>query len=518
MTKQDLKQKDIYWADQVASRLIKKGKKKYVITSGTSPSGIIHFGKLREVITTDFVYRALKRKGVDVEFIHSYDDFDRFRKVPAGIPETYKEHIGKPLTDVPDPLGCHKNYAEHYESLFMKELELIGISPKPIFQSKEYRLCRYKDGIKLALQNRDKIIKILDKYKTSSVPEDWWPVVVYCSKCGKDSTKILEYDGKYTIKYSCKCGNEEKVDFSKKGLVKLVWRVDWPMRWWYYKIDFEPGGKDHFSAGSSYDTGKEIVKEVYNYTPPDYVIYNQVKLKGQGVKMSSSLGNVVTISDLLNIYYPEILRFLYAGVKPNKEFDLPLGEDVIKTYEDFYKVERIYFGEEKLGNKKKEEHWRRVYEMSMPFELPKRLPIQPSFRKAVNLSQIYRNDKDVIANFGLEIRDDWDKYRIETIIRNARNWVNKYAPERYKFELKEEKHFEPTKEEQKAIKLMLIQIEDNVISTEELYEVAKLSGMGKDFFKLMYKILLGKDYGPKLINLIEMIGIDKFRAILKEYV
>ena len=75
---------DIHWADTTASRVIKEqgDKRKYVCASGITPSGHIHIGNFREVITTDLIVRALESRGKDVRFIYSWDDYDRLRKIP----------------------------------------------------------------------------------------------------------------------------------------------------------------------------------------------------------------------------------------------------------------------------------------------------------------------------------------------------------------------------------------------------------------------------------------------------
>jgi lysyl-tRNA synthetase class 1 len=86
------------------------------VASGASPSGPIHLGNLREFLTPHFVAEELRRRGVRTRHLHSWDDFDRFRKVGAGVPPEWAEHIGKPLTAVPDPFGCHDNWAEHFKA------------------------------------------------------------------------------------------------------------------------------------------------------------------------------------------------------------------------------------------------------------------------------------------------------------------------------------------------------------------------------------------------------------------
>jgi lysyl-tRNA synthetase class 1 len=107
--------KKFFWADAIADRIIKeqKGKRQFVCASGITPSGTIHIGNFREVITTDLVVRALKDKGKKVRFIYSWDDFDRFRKVPKNVPKDYEKYIGIPVSDVPSPFG-KGSYAEYF--------------------------------------------------------------------------------------------------------------------------------------------------------------------------------------------------------------------------------------------------------------------------------------------------------------------------------------------------------------------------------------------------------------------
>ena len=337
-----------FWADKIADDLIKKnkGKKEFVCASGITPSGTVHIGNFREVITTDLVVRALKEKGKKVKFIYSWDDYDRFRKVPENIPEEkkkeYEKYLGLPVSDIPSPFGDKKSYARHFEDEFEKSLKKVGIKPNFIRQNEMYKKCKYSHLIKKALDERKEIIKILDKYRKEPLEEDWMPIEVYCEKCHRDNTKIQDVDG-YEIEYSCDCGHWAKFDFRKKGNVKMKWRVDWPARWSYEKVDFEPGGNDHSVEGGSYTTGKEIVKKIYDYDAPMYVMYDFVSVKGQGGKISSSKGNALTLDEVEEVYEPEILRYIFVGTRPNKGFEISFDNDVIKIYEDYDELERKYY-------------------------------------------------------------------------------------------------------------------------------------------------------------------------------
>ena len=130
--------------------------------------------------------------------------------------------------------------------------------------------------------------------------------------------------------------NQKKtIDLTLSGAVKLLWRIDWPMRWSYERVDFEPAGKDHHSAGGSFDTAEPISRIVYDNEPPITFSYGDVGIKGGTGRISSSSGNVITIEEVLSVYQPEVVRFLYTGTKPNAEFDVSFDLDVIKIYEDY---------------------------------------------------------------------------------------------------------------------------------------------------------------------------------------
>src|SRR3989344_7564893 len=197
-----------HWADEAADRVIqeKSDKEKYVCASGITPSGTVHIGNFREIITTDFVVKALERKGKKVRFIYSLDDFDRFRKVPENIPKKFETYIGMALCDVPEPFSCHKNYALHFEGELEKSIKDLGFKIEFIRQGVKYKKCDYSDDIKKVLNNKEKIRKILDRHRTEPLDKSWIPLFVFCEKCKKDSTKILSYDGEYGIEYQCNCG------------------------------------------------------------------------------------------------------------------------------------------------------------------------------------------------------------------------------------------------------------------------------------------------------------------------
>jgi len=237
---------------------------KYTCASGITPSGVIHIGNVREYITVDIVKRAFKYSNLKVRHIHSWDDNDVFRKVPKNMPqpEMLEKHLRMCIVDVPDPYGVCECYAMRHIKDLEESVKKIGINPEFLYQSKKYRNCEYANDINYALKNNDKIKEILNRYKSEDVDENWLPISIFCAKCKRDTIDVLRYTKDYHVYYECKCGQKEEIDFRKVGIVKLKWRIDWPMRWAYEKVNFEPGGRDHSSAGGSYDTGKDISREV----------------------------------------------------------------------------------------------------------------------------------------------------------------------------------------------------------------------------------------------------------------
>ena len=431
-----------HWADQQAAKIIKeKGDlDSYTCASGITPSGTVHIGNFREIITVDLVVRAMRDRGKNVRFIYSWDDYDVFRKVPGNMPkpEELEKYLRYPITSVPDTFGRDENYARHHEVDIEKQLPRVGIHPEFLYQSERYRANRYAEGMKNALQNRELIKECLNHYRDDDhkmKPEDiYWPTAIFCGKCNKDTTEITGYDGEYGVSYKCECGCEETVDIRKFGGIKLGWRVDWPMRWAQEKVCFEPGGKDHISPGGSYDTAKLVSKKIYNWDAPVTMKYDFVKLKGVPGKMSSSKGKVISLVDALEVYQPEVLRYIFAQNKVDHEFSISFDLDVVTVYEAYDKTERLVWGLEEPKEKdpaKKESillREKRIYELSqIEPGMPKVQPYQVPFRLLTTLLQTYDGDVDaVIASLG-DVKPEQEEC-LRRRCACAWYWVNESAP------------------------------------------------------------------------------------------
>lgn len=515
----------VHWADMTADRIIKQlgDKQSYTVASGITPSGTVHFGNFREVITVDFVAKALRRRGKDVRFIFSWDDYDTFRKIPKNMPnqEELEKYMFQPIVDTPDPYGKNSSYAALHENNFEAQLNKVGIVVEPLYQAKKYRAGEYKEGIKKAIDATPKIKEILNQFRKEPLADNWLPVSVYCESCNTDNQiEDKTWDGE-NLSYSCKaCGHQGKENYQTTSRLKLPWRIDWPMRWAQEKVDFEPGGKDHSSQGGSYSTAKDIVK-IFDWKAPIYLQYDFVSIKGGGGKMSSSSGDVVTVNDVLNVYEPEMVRWIFASYKSNVDFAVSFDLDVIKTYEDFDRQERLAYGVEP-GNDKKVAMAERVYELSQIQEKPAVMPFQPSFRHLTNVLQIHDGSIEAARDYYKgEIKNARDERRFNERSACALYWLKTYAPEDFKFSInKEAPKVELGDKERAYIKDAASALSETYASDtelhEKLYEIMhshELKPM--DVFPVCYNILISKPKGPKLAGFMMTIGLEKVKSLFE---
>jgi lysyl-tRNA synthetase class 1 len=503
------------WADVTAEKVIqeKGDKDSYVVAAGISPSGHIHIGNFREIITSAQVAKALRSRGKKVRFIYSWDDFDAFRKVPKDFPEDFKQYLGMPLCKVPDPHGCHKSYSEHFEKELENVIGQFDWGLEFIYQGNMYQDCKYAEHIKEVLNNKEKITEVLNKHRKEPLAKEWLPIEVFCEKCWKNTTNILEYDGEYELHYECKCNHSNKFDFRKIGNVALLWRVDWPMRWNYEQVDFEPGGKDHSAAGGSYDTAKKIAPALWNFEAPTYRAYEWIAMKG-GKQFTSSGGVVTLPEDVMKIYEPDVATYLFAGTQPNKTIEISFDLDTLKIYEDFDKCEKIYFNKEEVTEKESKKQ-KRIYELSCK-TLPKEFGEQITFRHLTTLVQIHEGDIEK-ATKGI------NSSRIKTRAQCALNWLESYAPEDFKFAVHTKITKEINEHLDESIKPALkelVEILKNKHTPEslfnEFYELCQKHKIkNSDFFKGAYLAIIGKQKGPRLANFIVTLGQERVAKLLE---
>lgn len=514
------------WALEVAKKLIEKYPKRdeYVIASGVSPSGFIHIGNFREIVTTFFVGKELENLGKNVRFILSFDDFDRFRKVPIGMPESYEKYIGMPYTSIPSPFDENKTYAKEMEDIFIEELHRLDIRPEIISQTEQYKSGRYNEKIKLAMERRKEIFDILSKYKTQEFTEEdrenYYPINLYCEDCNKDSTEILNYnDETGDIEYKCACGCNHVQNIDSAN-VKLQWKIDWPMRWQQEGVVFEPGGRDHSSENGSFTVSKEISKQIFGYDAPSYVAYDFIGIKGTNGKMASSTGNVLTLTDLLSVYDKNIILWFYAKNKPSHQFNIALDEDVIRFYTEYDRMVKAYF-EGKLDDKNAS-----IISLT---GVNSNYTSNPNFGYIANFLPMVSYKEDELAKLLSKDGIDCNTLHFKNRLLRATNWLSEYNNSKIKVldEFNQDYYETLSDIEKDWVKNTLVVLQNKYDTTQDLqadlYAIVKdeedspkeLKNKQRRYFQIIYNLILGEDNGPKMGLLLSAMDYDVVESKLQ---
>ncbi|MEV0630591.1 lysine--tRNA ligase [Nonomuraea wenchangensis] len=531
------------FADEVISEAERRGTGKPIVcASGLSPSGPIHLGNLREIMTPHLVADELRRRGVPCDHLLSWDDYDRFRRVPAGIDPSWAEHIGKPLTAVPAPPGSpHPNWAEHFKAPMIEAMAALGVQCRMISQTEQYTSGAYRERILLAMRERAAIDAVLSRHRTKQAeqPEEpgeperageYFPYRPYCELCGRDLTTVTAYDDETTeLAYTCECGFGETVRLAEHDQGKLVWKVDWPMRWAYEGVLFEPSGVDHHSPGSAWTVGGRIVGEVFGGERPIGPMYAFVGITGMA-KMSSSKGDVPTPSDALEIMEAPVLRWLYARRKPAQSFKIAFDQEIHRLYDEWDALGR------KVAAGQGQPAELAAYERAVttadgplpatPHPVPYRTLASIADITTGHAEQTLRILRDLDGVTGLDAAGP----RLD----RAQRWVELHLPADQRTRVREE----PDEglldslgpDERESLRLLADGLDDWSLDglTTLVYGVPKLqAGLPADapatpelkaaqraFFALLYRLLVGRDTGPRLPTLLLAVGADRVRKLV----
>ncbi|MET9118927.1 lysine--tRNA ligase [Streptomyces longwoodensis] len=568
------------WVSRFADEVIEASERRapgkpVVVASGLSPSGPIHLGNLREVMTPHLVADEVRRRGYQVRHLISWDDYDRYRKVPAGVPgvdETWSEHIGKPLTSVPAPQGSpHPNWAEHFKAAMAASLTELGVEYDGISQTAQYTSGVYREQILHAMKHRADIDAVLAQYRTkpktgpkqsqkpldeaeleaaegsgaaaeddgSSGSAGYFPYKPYCGNCEKDLTTVTSYDDDTTeLTYTCSaCGFSETVRLAEFNRGKLVWKVDWPMRWAYEGVVFEPSGVDHSSPGSSFQVGGQIVG-IFGGEQPIGPMYAFVGISGMA-KMSSSRGGVPTPADALQIMEPQLLRWLYARRRPNQSFKIAFDQEIQRLYDEWDKLDaKVVDGTALPADAAA--HSRAV--RTAAGELP-RTPRPLPYRTLASVADITAGHADQALRILSELDPDQPLGSLDEArprYDKAEAWINTHVPADQRTIVREEPDTELLKSlddrGRESVRLLLDGLADHWSLdglTHLVYGVPKVqAGFSADatpkelpaeiktaqraFFALLYHLLVGRDTGPRLPTLLLAVGQERVRRLLGE--
>jgi lysyl-tRNA synthetase class 1 len=516
----------MHWADVLADDLLKEDRK-HVLATGITPSGPIHIGNMREILTSDSVYRSVLAKGGDAELIYVADDFDPLRKVYPYLPKSYEKYVGMPISDIPCPCGKHKSYADHYLISFLNALKEIGVKPKVYRANEMYKNGDFSKAIQTAMDNTEKIKEIIQKISKRELSKGWIPFNIRCEKCKKMTTAkavLYEYP---KIEYTCDCGYEGEVDIRTGGVGKLPWRVDWPARWKMLGVTFEPFGKDLGTVGGARDTGEKIVEEIYGYPAPKYAVYEFIMLKGKGA-MHSSKGTALSAEEMLDMTPPEVLRFLIINNQPNKHIVFDSGLGLLNLVDEFDKEERVYFGKEEAIKGMKD--LKKTYELSQPNNVPKSIPFQLPYRHLVTLIQIgedWNDVKKILARTSQIPKNlsNGDEEHLKQRAEHGKYWLENFAPDMVKFEVKKKMPEVNLSNEQNTF---LTSLAKKIPSTKwdaedihnAVYSISESEKIHiKIAFQAIYQIILGQGKGPRagyfLSNLDKDFVLNRVKEAVK---
>jgi lysyl-tRNA synthetase, class I len=531
---------------RTAAEIIAEGQRRHpgdapTCASGISPSGPVHLGNLRELMTPHLVADEVRRSGQPCRHILSWDDYDRFRRVPAGFPDSFAGHIGRPLTSVPDPAGdCHGSWAEHFKAPLRESLATLGIRVSEISQTQMYASGAYTERIILAMRRRTDIGAIIRRYQTrqtgadEEAQADYYPFRPYCAACGRDDTTVTRFDDDTAeISYTCECGATVGPVPIDQVQGKLAWKVDWPMRWAHERVTFEPAGADHASPGSSFTVGRHLVEDIFGGKMPLHFGYSFVGTQGSA-KMSGSAGGAPTPNDALRIFEAPLVRWLYARRRPEQPITLAFDTEVGRVYDEWDALTR------KVSEGTAQPGAQVIYARASSTadgQLP-RTPRPISFRTLASVFDITAGDEEQELRI---LRDLTPEAPIQSLsevrprLSRARAWALEYAPDEARTTARDEPDHRMltslTEQDQRALRLLLDQLAEHWSLdglTTLLYGIPKLirglsieapptpelKAAQRAWFVLLYRLLIGKDTGPRLPTLLLALGEERVRTLL----
>ena len=336
------------WPFEEARKLVQRVKdapptKGYVLfESGYGPSGLPHIGTFGEVVRTTMVRQAFRRMSdLPTKLFAFSDDMDGLRKVPDNVPNPamLREHLGQPLTRIPDPFGKYESFGHHNNAMLRRFLDGFGFDYE--FQSSTdwYMSGRFDRGLLDVLGHYDAIMEVMLPSLREERQQSYSPFLPISPKTGRvlqvPILEVRENAGTIVFRDEDETPTELPVT---GGKCKLQWKPDWAMRWHALGVDYEMSGKDLIP---SVELGNKICR-VLGSRPPDGFNY-ELFLDEKGQKISKSKGNGLSVDEWLAYAPPESLSlFMYQKPRAAKRlyFDvIPRAVDDYLTFLDKYPEE-----------------------------------------------------------------------------------------------------------------------------------------------------------------------------------
>jgi len=488
--------------------------KGYVLfETGYGPSGLPHIGTFGEVARTTMVRQAFRRlSDIPTRLFCMSDDMDGLRKVPDNVPnrEMLAQHLGKPLTSVPDPFGTHESFGAHNNARLRAFLDSFDFEYE--FQSATdwYRSGRFDKMLLEVLQHYDAIMKVMlptlgeERQQTYSV---FLPVSPRNGRVLQVPVVEIRPDAG-TIVYRDEDGSLVETPVTG-GNVKLQWKADWAGRWYALDVDYEMYGKDLIPSA---ELSSEIVR-ILGGNPPDGFNY-ELFLDEAGRKISKSKGNGLTIDDWLRYAPPESLA-LYMFQQPRRAKRLYF--DVIPRAVDEYLGFVDKLGSDEPAKRIDNPAWH-IHDGKLPGASSSAGGV--TFGMLLNLAGVaHTEDKDVLWQYLRRYQPGATPQTapyLDTLLARATAYYRDFVKANKKYRA-------PTTKEAAALRdlrdTLAAQPDDASaeVMQNEIYEVGKrhyAQAELRQWFGVLYEVLLGSSQGPRMGAFVKLFGRDNVVALI----
>jgi lysyl-tRNA synthetase class 1 len=499
-------------ARKVVARMEKKGGNgPALFETGYGPSGLPHIGTFGEVARTTWVRRAFEAMSdIKTHLISFSDDMDGLRKVPGNVPnqEMLAQHLGQPLTSVPDPFGTHSSYGAHNNARLRTFLDRFGFEYEFLSSTECYKSGRFDAALLNVLANYEKVRDIVLPTLGPERRATYSPFLPLSPRTGAVlQVPILEWHPERgTIVYD-EDGKKTEVPVTG-GHCKLQWKADWAMRWEALGIDYEMAGKDLIS---SVELASKIQRSLGGL-PPDGFNY-ELFLDENGERISKSRGNGLTIDEWLT-YGPEesIALFMYQKPRAAKR----LYFDVIpKAVDDYIDLLKQYRSNEMGEAQRLESPIWHLHHGHPPAET---YPV--SFALLLNLvSASNASDREVLWGFIRAYAPDAnakDNPGLDRLVGYALKYYDDFV--------KPAKSYRPaTDKERAALEDLAVTLdgmagERNAETVQNaVYAVGKKHDFEplRDWFKALYEVLFGQTQGPRFGSFAALFGCAETASLIR---
>ena len=485
-------------------------KKHILFETGYGPSGLPHIGTFGEVVRTSMVRFAFESLvNCKTKLITFSDDMDGLRKVPDNVPnkDILKRYIGKPLTSIPDPYDKYESFGHHNNAKLRSFLDQFDFEYEFVSSTEKYTSGSFDEILINILHNYKEILSVILPTLREKRQQTYSPFLPISPITGDVlQIKIDEYRTSSNSVVFVDPANNKKTELKVTGgNCKLQWKVDWAMRWIALGVDYEMCGKDLIE---SVDLASKICNKM-NKKPPINLIY-EMFLDENGEKISKSVGNGISVDQWLRYAPPQSLSFfMFQKPKSAKKLFFDIIPKSIDEYSSFLKK----YTEEEESEKYNNPVWH------IHTGNPPKLKNEINFNSLLNLVSICNStEKKTIWGFLKEYDNKLDLENNEFLDNLIEYSINYYKD----FVLPNKKYLainDNTKKIFLDLYNLLINTKSETSSEQiqtEIYNIGKKNNFSnlRDFFKLIYQVLLGQEQGPRLGSFIKLYGIKKTSKII----